>query len=126
MYCKKCGGKLESYASNCAFCGTPVEKYDTNVNYVREEKENPEKHMTVLKWLGFNLLPAIPVVGVIIYIVLLIKWSSKKNSDLTLRSFARYNLLMFLIGIILVAVLLIILLPNLPELAEELANEMQL
>ena len=39
MFCQKCGGKLESYASNCAFCGAPVEKYDDKMKYVKVEKE---------------------------------------------------------------------------------------
>ena len=71
MYCKKCGGKLESYASNCAFCGTPVEKYDTNVNYIKEEKDQRVKHMNVIKWLGLWLLPIVPVIGVFIWLILM-------------------------------------------------------
>ena len=93
MYCKKCGGKLESYASNCAFCGTPVEKYDSKMNYVSEgESDNKKKVMTAWRWIGFYLLPAIPLVGWIIQIVLIFKWAFGSHNDLTLRGFARAQL----------------------------------
>ena len=106
MFCQKCGGKLETYASNCAFCGTPVEKYDTKVNYVKEEKKaKPEKHMNAWRWIGFYLLPAIPLIGSIIQIVLIFKWAfgAKASKDLTLRGFARAQLLVALFAVILVA-----------------------
>ena len=53
MYCQKCGGKLESYANNCAFCGTPVQKYDSNMNYVKEDKkENDEIYSGTINLYG--------------------------------------------------------------------------
>ena len=85
MYCQKCGGKLESYASNCAFCGTPVEKYDTEVKYTDAKKTQSEvKHMTAWRWIGLTFLPCIPLIGIIIYIVLMFKWAFGNNPDLTL------------------------------------------
>ena len=101
MYCKKCGGKLESYASNCAFCGTPVEKYDTNVNYVKEEHVETPKYMSGPKWIGLTLLPAIPLVGAFIYLILMFKWSRRKNPDLTLRGYARANLFVMLLVLLM-------------------------
>ena len=107
MYCKKCGGKLESYASNCAFCGTPVEKYDTTTHYVKEEKNQGEiKHMSVLQWIGLPLLNAIPLVGSIIYLVLMFKWAFGSTNNLTLKNYARANLLMMLLVIVLGGVLI--------------------
>ena len=106
MYCKKCGGKLESYASNCAFCGTPVEKYDSNVNYIKEEKVVKEKgSMTVGKWLGLMFLPVLPGIGALIYLVLMFKWGFGTHNDKTLKSYARANLLIMLLAFILVAAL---------------------
>ena len=106
MYCKKCGGKLESYASNCAFCGTPVEKYDANVNYVKEEKVVKEKgSMTVGKWLGLMFLPVLPGIGAVIYLVLMFKWGFGAHNDRTLKSYARANLLVMLLAFILAGAL---------------------
>ena len=103
MYCEKCGGKLESYASNCAFCGTPVKRYNTEVNYVKpEEKVAEYKPMTALKWIGLTLLNAIPVVGNLIYLILMFKWAFGSTKDLTLKGYARANLLVLLLSIIVV------------------------
>ena len=121
MYCQKCGGKLESYASNCAFCGTPVQKYDTNVSYVQEEKKVANHgHMTAWKWIGFYLLPAIPLIGSIIQIVLIFKWAFGHNEDLTLRGYARAMLLIALL-VVLLAVGLVVLMFLMPGLLGELS-----
>ena len=90
MYCQKCGGKLESYASNCAFCGAPVEKYDAKMNYVKDENNgvSVKKPMTAWRWIGFYLLPCIPLIGSIIQIVLIFKWAFTSHDDLTLKGFA--------------------------------------
>jgi len=112
MYCKKCGGKLESYASNCAFCGTPVEKYDVDVNYVKEERRAETAFMSAPKWIGLTFLPAIPLIGAIIYLVLMFKWAGKKNPDLTLMGYARANLFIMLILLLLVIALLVFVLLN--------------
>ena len=124
MFCQKCGGKLESYASNCAFCGTPVEKYDTKVNYVKEERKvEGEKPLTAWRWIGFYLLPCIPLIGSIIQIVLIFKWAFGSTQDLTKKGFARAQLLVALFAFILAAALVALVLlkpewfaniPNLP------------
>ena len=102
MFCHKCGGKLETYASNCAFCGAPVEKYDTKMNYVKEEKkDNKEKHMGAWRWIGFYLLPCIPLVGSIIQIVLIFKWAFGHHDDLTLKGYARAQLIVVLFAVLL-------------------------
>ena len=123
MYCKKCGGKLESYASHCAFCGEPVEKYDTKANYVKEEREEETKHMTVLQWIGLPLLNAIPLIGSIIYLVLMFKWAFGSNKDITLKNYAKANLIMILIAFILAAVVIGLSLANI-EILEELLSSL--
>ena len=101
MYCQKCGGKLESYASNCAFCGTPVQKYDTQMNYIKEEKVNDkDKPMTAWRWIGFYCLPLIPLIGSIVQIVLIFKWAFGNHQDVTLRGFARAQLIVALFAFI--------------------------
>ena len=124
MYCKKCGGKLESYASNCAFCGTPVEKYDANVNYVKEEKHSEQKFMSAPKWIGLNLLPAIPVIGVLVWLILMFKWARKRNPDLTLRGYARANLFVMLLVLLLVVGLVVFVVMN-PDFLEQLKESLE-
>lgn len=126
MYCKKCGGKLESYASNCAFCGAPVEKYDTNMEYVKQEnKKAKPKHMTAFKWIGLDLLNIIPVIGQIVYLVLMFKWGFGANKDLTLKGFARSRLLIFLLfGLLLIALgIFVVVNPEILDKAKELLKK---
>lgn len=119
MYCKKCGGKLESYASNCAFCGEPVEKYDAEPKYIKQERRDTAPHMTTGKWIGLVFLNAIPLIGQIIYLILMFKWAFGDNRDLTLKSYARANLLLILISIILAAGVVVLALSGfIPELQE--------
>ena len=120
MFCKKCGGKLESYASNCAFCGAPVEKYDTKMNYVKEEKAQERKPMTAWRWIGFYMLPAIPLVGSIIQIVLIFKWAFGAHDDLSLKGFARAQLIIALFALIaaIALVALVLLLPGVLPVAD--------
>ena len=106
MYCKKCGGKLESYASNCAFCGTPVEKYDTNVSYTKQEKKLDYEPMTTKKWIGLTLLNCLPGIGQIIYLALLFRWAFGSTKDLTLKGFAKANLILLLVATILTVVII--------------------
>ena len=127
MFCKKCGGKLESYASNCAFCGTPVEKYNEKMNYVKEEKKVAKlatKPMGAWRWIGFYLLPCIPFVGFIIQIVLIFKWAFGKHGDDTLRGYARSQLIIALFALILVVVAIVFVALN-PKMLDELKNELQ-
>jgi len=124
MYCKKCGGKLESYASNCAFCGAPVEKYDTKMEYVKQETKKEVKPMTAWKWIGLDLINVIPVVGWIIYLVLMFKWSFGSTNDLSLKGYAIYKLILIIIAILLVAGMVVMIMLN-PELLEELKQELK-
>lgn len=119
MFCKKCGGKLESYASNCAFCGEPVESYDTKARYIKEEIGPSDiKHISVLQWIGLPLLNLIPLVGSIIYLVLMFKWAFGKTNNLTLKNYAKATLIIMLISVILVAVYIILIIRNIEQLNE--------
>ena len=123
MFCQKCGGKLESYASNCAFCGTPVQKYDDKVNYVKEERaESRGKPMTAWRWIGFYFLPLIPLVGWIIQIVLIFKWAFSSKTDLSVKGYARACLILALFAVILF-IGLVVLIIAMPELFEGLKTE---
>ena len=124
MYCKKCGGKLESYASNCAFCGAPVEKYDDKMNYVKEEKHSvKEKKMGAWRWIGFFMLPCIPLIGSIVQIVLIFKWAFGSINDSTLKGFARAQLILVVFAI-LIGVAVGVWMVLMPGVFDELLSQM--
>ena len=56
--------------------------------------------MTMWKWLGLFLLPYIPLVGSIIYLVLMFKWAFGSTNDLTLKGFARAQLFLMLLLVV--------------------------
>ena len=72
------------------------------MKYVKEEKVSKGKGMTTMKWIGFYLLPLILFVGSIIQIVLILKWAFGKHDDVTLKGFARAQILMVIISSVLI------------------------
>ena len=125
MYCKKCGGKLESYASNCAFCGEPVEKYDAKPKYIKQEKVEKAPHMSTGKWIGLSLLNLIPVLGQIIYIIIMLKLAFGATKDLTLKSFAKAVLLKLVLAAILVTVALILFWPEITSVVKKVVEALK-
>ena len=125
MFCQKCGGKIESYASHCAFCGTPVEKYDAEVKYVqRGENGERQKHMSAWKWIGFYLLPVIPLVGSLIQIILIFKWAFGSACDLSVKGYARAQLIIALFSVLLVVGLFAFIFTN-PDILENLQKYLE-
>ena len=112
MYCPKCGGKIESYANNCAFCGTPIAKYDTEVTYVKKEAKEEKKGMTMWRWIGFYCLSFIHLIGFIVQTVLIFKWAFSKHDDVSLKGFARALILLFIIFAIIFVAMYIFIVPQ--------------
>lgn len=105
MFCSKCGGKLENYASNCGFCGEPVAKYDSKVKYESSNSTGENSEVTsVGKWFLIPLINVIPVIGSIIYLILLFVWGlgHSKDNNPTFKNWARCQLLYMLIAFILI------------------------
>lgn len=125
MNCKKCGGRLESYANNCAFCGEPVAAYDTKAKYVGGDSQPNKEHTSTVKWFFLPFINLIPIVGPLIYLIKLFIWGlgSSKNDDLTFKNFARAQLLYMLVGLVFGIIALVIFIatvgsiefPNLPS-----------
>ncbi|HHU60130.1 TPA: hypothetical protein GXZ34_04360 [bacterium] len=102
MFCRKCGGKLETYGKNCPFCGTPTgEKF--GVTY---ESNGPRSYTSVAKWFFMPLLMAIPIVN----IVLLIFWSfgDRKKDDPTFRNWALAQLLFILVALVAIVIVIFV------------------
>ena len=103
MYCKKCGGKVDSYASNCPFCGEPVAHKSVEATYTASENSAPVTR-GVGKWILTYILMSIPVVNFIMLMV----WAFGKNPDRTFKSWARSILLLGLITVIACVALVVV------------------
>lgn len=125
MYCKKCGGKLETYASNCAFCGEPVEKYNTKANYVKEAKVVEKKEMTTAKWFLLFFVALVPVLGWLVYLIVLFKWAFSKNATPLIKSFAKASLLIIFILLAVIATFAILNLDQTKDLVLQLLDKVK-
>lgn len=115
MVCQACGRNTENENANyCEYCGT---SYRENKNAVYEsvEKENirtsemvekpnekEEKSTSFKNWLGSMLLPFIPGVGLIIYIVMLFVWAFSSETPKSKKNWARASLIVGVIGFIFI------------------------
>ena len=108
MFCKKCGGKIESYASHCPFCGEAVPNNSVEATFSGKE-ETHKVYTSVGKWILISILMAIPPINLIFLFIW--AFSSKTKDNLTFRNWAKTQLLFVLIGVILTAVIIVIALP---------------
>jgi len=124
MYCKKCGGKVESYASHCPFCGEAMAGNDLTATYTTSiPAQGGHDHKGVGGWILTYIVMGLPVVN----IVMLLVWAfgNKTKADPTFRNWARSVLVIALISIVLSVVLLIIAGPVLFEMLKQYAAMIQ-
>lgn len=60
-----------------------------------------DEHVTVGEWIGLYCLNLIPIVGTIIYIVLLFVWAFGDTPKKSLKTFSRANLILALIALVI-------------------------
>lgn len=115
MVCQACGRNTENENANyCEYCGTSYRE-NKNVIYESVEKENirtsemveksienEEKSTSFKNWLGSMLLPFIPGVGLIIYIVMLFVWAFSSETPKSKKNWARASLIVGVIGFIFI------------------------
>lgn len=116
MYCKKCGGKVESYASNCPFCGEPIVSNSVEATYTASNDGRPATR-SVGQWILTFILMAITPINLIMLFV----WAfgHKTDNDRTFKNWAKAELIIMLISIILSVLLIVVMLPTLVELISE-------
>ena len=120
MYCKKCGGKVESYASNCPFCGAKVEQNGVEATYTAPDGTLRE-HMSVGKWLLIFIAMAIPPINIILLVIWAFGNGTKTNQSF--RNWARAQFVLLAIGLILSIVAAIILGPTIVKYAKEIYEQ---
>lgn len=120
MVCQACGRSTQNENANyCEYCGTSFRE-NRNVLYEDVEKENvketvktneiqgdaviaEEKVISFKNWLGSMILPFIPFVGFLIYIVMLFVWSFSSETPKSKKNWARATLVVGVIAFILLA-----------------------
>lgn len=113
MICNSCGRSASNDNANfCDYCGASlkeessrVQHSDLNQNRVMEERKVEEdKPISFLNWIGTMLLPFIPLVGPIVYLVMLLVWSFGSDSNPSKKNWARANLVVMIISFLILIV----------------------
>ncbi len=68
----------------------------------------PKQVMTVGGWIGRSLIPCIPIVGSIVYLIMLFIWMGDETKEESFRNWAKAQLIVMLIAIGIVVLLFVL------------------
>lgn len=118
MVCKSCGRSTSNENANfCDYCGA---SYKEVVFIQNEDKqkiegqvkeynkvEEGDKPISFRNWVGTLLLPIIPIVGPIIYLVMMLVWAFGSDTNQSKKNWARASLVVGCIFIVLFIFLIV-------------------
>lgn len=93
--CNNCGATLNDNAPACTNCGVA---FPTNPPAQNVPAKTP---VTIGGWIGRSLIPCIPLVGGIIYLIMLFIWSGDTTKEETFRNWAKAQLIVTAIFVVL-------------------------
>jgi len=100
--CINCGCKFDDSVSFCPNCGTSVSgKYPAHL------RGNSKEPVSVGGWIGRSLIPMIPLVGSIVYLIMLFIWSGDTKKEDTFRNWAKAQLIVMAVAIVLAIIIAI-------------------
>ena len=97
--CPNCGAAIDNNASYCVTCGSAV---------ITQPAAPVKEPISVGGWIGRSLIPCIPLVGSIIYLIMLFIWSGDKTKEDTFRNWAKAQLVIMLIVVILTVIVTVL------------------
>lgn len=86
--CRICNTAVNDEASFCSNCGTHLP--DGSSTYQPRISREP---ISVGGWIGRTLIPCIPLIGGIIYLIMLFVWSGDRTKEDTFRNWAKAQLI---------------------------------
>lgn len=118
MVCKSCGRSTSNENANfCDYCGASYKEVVFIQNedkhkiegLVKEynEVEEGDKPISFRNWVGTLLLPIIPIVGPIIYLVMMLVWAFGSDTNQSKKNWARASLVVGCIFIVLFILLIV-------------------
>ena len=93
--CVNCGVQLDDNAAFCNICGT---------NQSATSQSSGKEPISIGGWIGRSLIPCIPFVGGIVYLIMLFVWSGDTNKEDSFRNWAKAQLIVMAIFIALIVV----------------------
>lgn len=97
--CNICNTTVNDEASFCPNCGTHLPE-----GYSTYQPRNSKEPISVGGWIGRMLIPCIPLVGGIVYLIMLFIWSGDKKKEDTFRNWAKAQLIVMAIVLVLVII----------------------
>ena len=94
--CNNCNSPMEDHASFCRNCGASA------VATYPAYQQNPTKDpISIGGWIGRSLIPYIPLVGGIVYLIMLFIWSGDNKKEDTFRNWAKAQLIIMAVVLVI-------------------------
>ena len=111
--CNNCSATLEDHVAFCPNCGNNL----TNPVY---PQDSSKESISVGGWIGRSLIPCIPLVGSIVYLIMLFIWSGDKKKEDTFRNWAKAQLIIMAVVFVLAILFAVIFGTAFAEMAESI------
>ena len=98
--CNNCGATLNDQDTYCVNCGNTAQPA-----YPVYSQPMAKEPISIGGWIGRSLIPLIPLVGGIVYLIMLFIWSGDVKKEDTFRNWAKAQLIIMAITIVLVIIL---------------------
>ena len=90
--CNNCGTSLQDNATFCTNCGK---------QFIDNSQRKTKTPVSVGGWIGRSLIPYIPLVGGIVYLIMLFIWSGNSEKEDSFRNWAKAQLIVIAIVVVL-------------------------
>lgn len=103
--CQACHASYDDSLALCPYCGTiPQANYPAYPAYTPQETKEP---VSIGGWIGRSLIPYIPFVGGIIYLIMLFIWTGDTKKEDTFRNWAKAQLIVMAVVIVLTIIIVV-------------------
>ena len=89
--CTKCGTMLHDNDAFCHNCGS--------AGFAGQDEK--KQAISIGGWIGRSLIPCIPLVGAIVYLIMLFIWSGDAKKEDTFRNWAKAQLIIIAVVLVL-------------------------
>lgn len=103
--CPNCRTNVADNAPFCPNCGASFQNVQQNAYPAYQQPMGmPKAPVSVGGWIGRSLIPYIPLVGWLVYIIMLFIWTGDTTKEETFRNWAKAQLIVM--GVVIAVVIL--------------------